>query len=106
MEQNRINQRNSTTVVYFLVRLAGSSPFRWGDSCALTTFSTFRIAWLLVDSKHRKQSDPPQGVTCIILHLSHEERAQRIQDGENHDADVGEDGEPHVGNADGAEYEA
>ena len=26
MEQNRINQRNSTTVVYFLVRLAGSSP--------------------------------------------------------------------------------
>lgn len=28
MEQNRINQRNSTTVVYFLVRLAGSSPKR------------------------------------------------------------------------------
>ena len=30
MEQNRINQRNSTTVVYFLVRLAGSSPAAWG----------------------------------------------------------------------------
>ena len=30
MEQNRINQRNSTTVVYFLVRLAGSSPHNLG----------------------------------------------------------------------------
>ena len=79
-----------------------------GLSCAstLTTFAAFSIAWLLVDSKHRKQNDPSQGVTCIILHLSHEERTQRIQDGENHDTDVGEDGEPHVGNADGAEYEA
>lgn len=41
-----------------------------------------------------------------MLYILHKERADCVQNGKDHDAHIGEDGEPHIGQTDCAEEEA
>lgn len=40
------------------------------------------------------------------LQMMHAKRADRIQNGENHNSHIGKNCEPHIGDADGAKPEA